>query len=78
MKNTLYSKRLDRLIIFIIEEMENDTIIKEIPNTDGRYFISNTGYVLSLCHNKPRILKPYRSGKGYASVKIDGKNKKIH
>ena len=78
MNNTLYSKRLDRLFLFVVYEMEDNTILKEIPNTDGRYFISNTGYVVSLCQNKARILKPYKRGKGYLSVKINRKNKSIH
>ena len=32
---------------------------KEIPNTSGRYHISNRGRALSLCKDGYRILKPF-------------------
>ena len=78
MKDTLYQDTLNKLFLFVAYEMEENIIIKEIPNTDGRYFISNTGFVVSFCQNKPRILKPFIRGKGYLAVKINGKNKSIH
>lgn len=33
---------------------------------------------MSVCHKVPKILIPYESGKGYLTVKIDRKNRKIH
>lgn len=69
----------DKLFLFVIQhDFEENEILKEIPDTDGKYFISNSGYVLSLCRNKPKILKPYDCGNGYSFVKINGKNKRIH
>ena len=69
----------DKLFLFVIQhDFEENEILKEIPDTNGKYFISNSGYVLSLCRNKPLILKPYDCGNGYSFVKINGKNKRIH
>lgn len=69
----------DKLFLFVIQhDFEENEILKEIPDTDGKYFISNSGYVLSLCRKKPLILKPYDCGNGYSFVKINGKNKRIH
>jgi hypothetical protein len=58
--------------------MTADEILKEIPDTDGKYFISNYGKVISLCRKVPKALKPYDCGNGYCYVKIQGKNKRIH
>lgn len=51
---------------------------KVIPNTDGKYFISNYGRVKSLCKYKAIILQPYQQKNGYLIVKINGQNVKIH
>lgn len=68
----------DKLFLFAINNMTDGEILREIPDTNGKYFISNRGYVVSLCRNKPIILKPYDCGFGYCQVKINGKNKRIH
>lgn len=56
---------------------------REVADTNGRYYVSNKGRVLSLCRTKARVLKPYlRGGKagstGYQTVYICGKNKRVH
>lgn len=44
---------------------------KEIPNTGGRYFVSNHGRVKSYCGYTAIILKPYKHRNGYLEVKIN-------
>lgn len=44
---------------------------KEIPNTDGKYFISDCGRVKSYCGYTAKILKPYKHRNGYLEVKIN-------
>ena len=56
---------------------------REVAGTNGRYYVSNKGRVLSLCRTKAKVLKPYlRGGKagsiGYQTVYICGKNKRVH
>lgn len=53
-------KRLDeleRLINFIMRYLPNYTF-KEIRGTDGKYFVSPQGTILSCCYLIPRVLKP--------------------
>ena len=50
---------------------------REIENTNGLFFISSCGRVKSYCHYKARLLKPYKKDR-YLTVRILGKNKKIH
>lgn len=59
----------------LIDPIENE-IWKEINNTDGKYYISNYGRVISLC-GKPKLLKAYTRN-GYEAVKINNKNFPIH
>lgn len=73
----IYNSYLNRLVIFIINEKDKKTVWKEIPNTDGMYFVSNKGNVLSLYRNLPQLLTPYKRGK-YLAVKLKGKNHYIH
>lgn len=51
---------------------------KEIPNTDGKYFISNCGRVKSYCGYNAIILTPYTKYNGYLEVKICGRKQMIH
>lgn len=73
----IYNNYLNRLVIFIISEKDKKTIWKEIPDTDGMYFVSNKGEVLSLYRNLPQKLTPYKRGR-YLAVKLKGKNYYIH
>ena len=45
-------------LFFFLGELEDFEVWKEIKNSDGKYFASDKGRVLSLCQNAPRILKP--------------------
>lgn len=51
---------------------------REIPNTKGRYFVSNFGRVKSYCGHTSRLLKYFEQYSGYLEVSIDGKKRKIH
>lgn len=74
-------KRLDeleRLINFVIMYLPNITF-KEIKDTNGKYFISPQGIVLSMCYLIPRVLKPQKHHKDkYYYVSINGKKRRIH
>lgn len=55
-----------------MQDIEEWKVIQEFP----RYMISNKGNVKSLI-GKEKLLKPYKSNKGYLSVKLSSKpNKK--
>lgn len=41
---------------------------KPIPDTEGKYFVSNCGRVKSLCRYKAQILKTYKLHRGYLAV----------
>ena len=77
MRTQQYNNNLDKLLAFT-KDLKESCIFKEIEDTDGRYFISNKGQVLSLCGSQARILKPFSCGNGYLYVRINGKNKRIH
>lgn len=70
--------QLQKLYTFTVYFVEPGEIWKEIPGTDGNYFVSNTGKVASLYYNKPRILKPQKWGNGYLAISINGKKYRIH
>lgn len=75
---TLYRQVFDKE--FCIDEIENlkGEIWKEIPNTKGKYFISNCGRIKSYCGYKAKILEQYITKEGYCIVKYNYKNHKIH
>ena len=55
-----------------------DEEFREIEGTEGRYFISPNGTIISLCYTTiPYVLKPYPI-KDYLYIKIDGKNRAVH
>lgn len=78
---------LNRLITasFLLD-MGEDEVWREIDflpeaQTDGRYFISNYGSVISLCRNTPIILQPFlcgSPGSEYYYVSIGGKDYRLH
>ena len=72
------TKQVNKLLNYIVYEMPKDTELKEIPDTNGYYFIQSNGQVISLYGKKARILKPQNCGSNYLYVRINGKNKKIH
>ena len=76
--NTTSTKQVNKLLNYVFYEMPKDTELKEIPDTNGYYFIQSNGQVISLYGKKARILKPQKNGSKYLYVKICGKNKKIH
>ena len=76
-----YALQQNKLIDLLITYVWNFSLPyerwREIPNTDGRYHISNRGRALSLCKDGYRILKPFLQN-GYYCVSIcyDGEGKK--
>ena len=76
--NTTSTKQVNKLLNYVFYEMPKDTELKEIPDTNGYYFIQSNGQVISLYGKKARILKPQKNGSKYLYVRIKGKNKKIH
>lgn len=52
---------------------------KEIPNTNGKYFVSNCGRIKSYYGYKAILLQAYScNDKKYLKVKINGKNILVH
>jgi uncharacterized protein (UPF0248 family) len=49
-----------------------------IPNTKGKYFISNCGRVKSYCGYNAIVLNTYQKQNGYLIVKINGRNISVH
>lgn len=72
------NNQLQKLYTFTVYFVEPGEIWKEIPGTNGNYFVSNTGKVASLYNNRPRILKPQKWGNGYLAISINGKKYRIH
>lgn len=75
---TIYTKNVQNYLIQCGLPLQDDEIIREIPNTNQRYYISNYGNVISLCKKSPHILKPQPWGNGYFCVTINGKKQRIH
>lgn len=70
--------KIDKMLSFMIStQFIPGETWKEIEGTDGDYFVSDFGRVLSLCNNLARVLKPYNCN-GYLCVDICGFDKKIH
>lgn len=75
---TLYRQVFKKeLCIDNIENLDGE-LWKEIPKTNGRYFISNCGRVKSYCGNTAKILEQDTTYNGYKVVKINNKNMRIH
>ena len=75
MDNNYYNKQLTKLILFLLHTEDNE-IWKEIPQTDGKYFISNRGKVLSLCGKSAIIRKNWlNNGYYYIDLWQNGKKK---
>lgn len=73
-KDDLYTIKLVQFIIS--GQLYPEEELKEIKGTEGKYYISSFGRVLSVC-GQPIMLKPfYRNG--YKSVRICGKDYYIH
>lgn len=64
--------------------LQEDEVIKQITkyNSNGRYYISNYGYVITLCFNRWSIKKPEKDKDGYLVVGLwyngHRKKKAIH
>ena len=71
------AERVDKLLLYIIENSPADEVWKEISFGDGYYFISSKGRVISLCYNQPRVLKPYLCN-DYLCVSIYGHDRRIN
>ena len=77
-QKTLVRKALDKE--FCIDTIENKPLEewKVIPNTNGKYFISNCGRVKSYCGYQAIVLNTYQKQNGYLIVKINGRNVSVH
>lgn len=71
------TRRINKLIFYIMLETPNNETWKEIPWADGFYWVSNKGRVLSLCGIEPKILKPYNCN-GYLYVDLFGHGRRIN
>lgn len=85
MDSTINFSRYSKAINFLLNvPLKPEEEIKEITtyNADERYFISNYGYVYSLCRNVPIKLKTQYDLNGYAYISIsykgESKNVRIH
>lgn len=81
-KHPKHTPLLDLLVFFLCKYSPIEEEWREIQGTQGKYFVSNRGRVLSLCQNKYKTLKPYVCGDGYyyVNLNIDGqwKNKRVN
>lgn len=70
---------IDRLINYALNNKE-ELIIKEIEVEDacGRYFITRSGKIISLCKEEAAELQPMDNGKGYKKVQIGSKSYYVH
>ena len=70
---------LDRLITYVWNFSIDYEQWREIPHTNGLYYISNRARVLSLNRDGYRILKPFICGNGYycVSIPIDGEWREV-
>lgn len=56
------TKQLDKLLNFITSDKYIDgESIKEIPNTNSNYYVTDKGRVISLCNNHARVLKQFKT-----------------
>lgn len=82
--NNRIEKRVSSLILFLCSNLlVPDEVWREIPGYDGDYFASDKGRILSLCRNKPRILKPFICSNegnrtGYYYIEIRGQKQRVH
>ena len=72
------NKELDRLLSFVWYNSNYTEEWREIKQTNGNYFISNKGRVISLHHDKFYLLNPYLD-KGYycISLVVNGLQQKV-
>ena len=64
------NRQLDLFLSFVWNYSLENEEWKEIPDFDGRYYISNCGRILSLCNNGYKLLKPFICGSGYRYVDL--------
>ena len=77
-KNISFYTKAQQFLLTI--PLQPEETVKEITkyNADERYFISNYGYVYSLCRNVPIKLKTQYDQKGYAYISISYRGKKVN
>ena len=71
------TKRIDKLLSFILSNSEADEDWKEIEWADSYYYVSSKGRVLSLCNKQPHIMKSFMCN-GYLCVSIYGYDRRIN
>ena len=71
MKSSIKLSLFDRFITMVSQyPLKDDEIIKEITdyNSNGRYYITNYGNVITLCFNRWMIKQPEKDKNGYLVV----------
>lgn len=71
------NRQLDLFLSFVWNNSLENEVWKEIPNFDGRYYISNYGRILSLCNDGYKLLKPFICGSGYRYVDLRRNNQDV-
>ena len=66
----------EKLLSFLLEGCLDGEEWREIPFTDGKYFISSFGRVLSLCGKEAKVLKTW-NWNNYPSVEINQEKKRL-
>lgn len=72
---------LEKLITFVSQyDFKDGEIIREITNynSNGRYYVSNYGNIITLYYNKWRLIKPSKDKDGYLFVSLWHKGHRIH
>lgn len=64
------NRQLDLLLSFVWNYSEEGEVWKEVKETDGFYYVSNYGRVLSLKCNGYKLLRPFHIDGGYLAVDL--------
>lgn len=63
------NRHIDKLLSFVWNESLPCEEWREIPHTNGEYFVSTQGRIISLCNNEARVLKQFiQNGYYYVSM----------
>jgi hypothetical protein len=65
------------LCFLLHNNLKDKEVFKEIKDTNGIYFVSNYGRVISIYNNKAKLLK-LQLNDGYYYVQLFGKSKRVN